>query len=505
MNYTQLLSLTIPETLLVLTAVTVLGTDLIALRDLELGFRRIIGAMIASAGCLAALAWMAVMPQHGDWMQGTLAVSSLSQLVKGALLVLTICTLALSVDADFTPHVGEYFAMILLAAVGMMLLASTEDLLLIFIALELTSLSLYVLTAFNKRNPKSAEAALKYFLFGGMATAFTLFGLSWLYGLTGSTHLREIAHALAQSGAPAASLAGGSGGALDPFLAGAMVMTMAGFGFKVAAAPFHLWAPDAYEGAPAPSAALIASGSKVASFFVFSKVLLVGFAGIEGGGPWCSQAPGWALVLGWVAAGSMVWGNLGAIVQSRVRRLLAYSAVAHAGYLLLGFLTHGSQGLAAILYHAITYGLTLAGAFGVVSIVETLAGSDRLEAFAGLHRRSPLLAFCMLVFMLSLAGIPPLAGFFGKFYIFASVLSNGGSSPGLMALVALALAMSAVSLYYYLQVLKKIYVEPASDSPTTLLPVPSQVVVVLLALAVVILGCAPGLLLQPLLRSIGSS
>lgn len=504
MSYTQLLGLTMPEVLLVLTTAAVLATDQLALRELEPGFRRLIGAMIACAGCVGALAWMIVLPQHGDWMQGTLVVSPLTQLVQGTLLILTVCVLALSVGQEFTPHVGEYFAMLLLATTGLMLLASTEDLLMIFIALELTSLSLYVLTAFNKQNPKSAEAALKYFLFGAMATAFTLFGLSWLYGLTGSTHLRDIAHALAQSGMRQTSSAAGAGGSLDPLLAGAMVLTMAGFGFKIAAVPFHLWAPDAYEGAPAPSAALIASGSKVASFFAFSKVLLVGFAGVAGTGPWCAQAPGWALVLGWVSAASMLWGNLGAIAQPSVRRLLAYSAVAHTGYLLLGFLARGGQGLAAILYHVITYGLTLVGAFGVLSIVEPLAGSNRLEAFAGLHRRSPLLAFCMLIFMLSLAGIPPLAGFFGKFYLFATVLGSGGTNPGTLVLVGLALAMSAVSLYYYLQVLKQIYVAPAPDGASGPMPILSQAVAGVLALLVIVFGCAPNLLLKPLLRSIGS-
>jgi NADH-quinone oxidoreductase subunit N len=489
-SYLGLLKLVVPETILVLTVLVVLAADLLALRGLEQRFRLLVGAMISCVGCAVAIAWMFAMPEHANLFEGMLVVNPLTQFMKAALLVLTVFTVLISADTDFTPHVGEYFALILLAAVGMMFLVSSEDILMIFISLELTSLSLYILTAFNKRNPKSAEAALKYFLFGGMAAAFTLFGLSLLYGLSGATNLGQIAAAI-------------KGPKLDPLLVLAIVMTVIGFGFKVAAVPFHLWAPDAYQGAPAPSAALIASGSKVAGFFIFAKVMMVGFEGAEGSGAWHAYVPGWVPVLAIMAAASMVLGNLAAIVQSSVRRLLAYSAIAHAGYMLLGVLPHGEQSLAALIYYVITYALATLGAFGVVSIVEGRAGDDRLVDFAGLSRRAPALSFCMLIFMLSLAGIPPLAGFFGKFYVFASALNADAANLGLLWLVAIALAMSAVSLYYYLQILKQIYVaEPgagAGELPTRVL---SQVALILLALAVVVLGCAPNLLLRPLIQAI---
>ncbi len=359
--------------------------------------------------------------------------------------------------------------------------------------MELTSLSLYILTAFNKRNPKSAEAALKYFLFGGMSAAFTLFGLSLLYGLSGATNLGQIAAAF-------------KGPKLDPLLVVAIVMTVTGFGFKVAAAPFHLWAPDAYQGAPAPSAALIASGSKVAGFFILAQVMMLGFKGVEGSGAWHDYVPGWVPVLAVMAAASMILGNLAALVQGSVRRLLAYSAVAHAGYMLLGVLPHGEQSLAALVYYVTTYGLATLGAFGVVSIVEGRAGGDRLSDFVGLSRRAPVLSFCMLIFMLSLAGIPPLAGFFGKFYVFASALSANAANLGLLWLVVIALAMSAVSLYYYLKVLKQIYIaDPEAGAGALPTPILSQTAVVLLALAVVVLGCAPDLLLGPLAAAVHSA
>jgi NADH-quinone oxidoreductase subunit N len=489
-SYLELLKLAVPETILVLTVLVVLAADLLALRGLELRFRLLVGAMISCVGCSVAIAWMIALPEYASLFEGMLVVNPLTQFVKVALLVLTIFTLLISVDTDFTPHVGEYFALILLAAVGMMFLVSSEDILMIFISLELTSLSLYILTAFNKRNPKSAEAALKYFLFGGMAAAFTLFGLSLLYGLSGATNLGQIAAAIKSP-------------KLDPLLVLAIVMTVIGFGFKVAAVPFHLWAPDAYQGAPAPSAALIASGSKVAGFFIFARVMMLGFKGAEGSGAWHGYMAGWVPVLAIMAAASMLLGNLAAIVQSSVRRLLAYSAIAHAGYMLLGVLPHGEQSLAALVYCVITYGLATLGAFGVVSIVEGRAGGDSLVDFAGLSCRAPLLSFCMLIFMLSLAGIPPLAGFFGKFYVFASALNSDAANLGLLWLVVVALAMSAVSLYYYLQVLKQIYVaEPGVGTGTLPTPVLSQVALVLLALAVVVLGCAPNLLLGPLVRAI---
>ena len=235
-------------------------------------------------------------------------------------------------------------------------------------------------------------------------------------------------------------------------------MTVIGFGFKVAAVPFHLWAPDAYQGAPTPSAAFIASGSKVASFFVFAKVMMMAFGpDAAGSGAWHAYAPGWLPVLALVAAASMLLGNFTAIAQSNVKRLLAYSAIAHGGYGLLGILANGPLGISSLVYYAVTYGLTVLGAFGVAGFVEERAGEARLSDFAGLGRREPVLSFCMMIFMLSLAGIPPLAGFFGKFYLFTAAVA-GAKNLGMLWLVIFAIAMSAVSLYYYLQVLKQIYV-----------------------------------------------
>ena len=490
MSYLELFKLALPETIVVVAALVALAVDLLTLRELETRFRFIIAGGIACAGCAAAIAIMLISPEHTNFAGGMLVVDPLTQLVKISLLALTIFTVLLSMDSDFTEHVGEYLALILLATVGMMFLVSAEDLLMIFVSLELTSLSLYILTAFNKHNAKSSEAALKYFLFGGMSAAFTLFGMSLLYGLSGATNLGLIAAAIAGKG-------------LDPLLVIAIVMTVIGFGFKVAAVPFHLWAPDTYQGAPTPSAAFIASGSKVASFFIFAKVMLLGFAGAEGNGEWHHYAAGWVPVVAVIAVVSMILGNLVAIVQSSVKRLLAYSAIAHAGYMLLGVLAHDQQAVASIVFYAVTYGLTTIGAFGVVAVVENSVGDDKLTSFAGLSRRSPIVSFCMMIFMLSLAGIPPLAGFFGKFYVFAAVVKSSPANLGLLWLVILAIAMSAVSLYYYLQVLKQIYVADVPEgAPEIQAPVISQIVLGLLAGSVILFGCAPNLLVEKLTEAI---
>lgn len=493
MTYADLLYLSVPAVLVVVTAFAVLLVDMLELRNKPLRTRMRACALLSAAGCLAAVGATLFFVQIGQRINppdGMFVVDALTLLVQQVILMLTVFTALLSVESTFTDHVGEYFLLLLLATAGMMFLVSTENVLLIFVSLELLSLCLYVMTAFNKRNLQSAEAALKYFLVGGTSAAFMLFGLSLLYGLSGSIHLQEIAARL-------------KGARLDPLLIVAIVMVLAGFGFKVAAVPFHLWAPDAYQGAPTPSAVFIASGSKVASFFVLAKVLLLGFAGAEGSGAWRKFAQGWMPILAVIAVLSMLLGNLAAIAQTSVRRLLAYSAVAHAGYALLALFAGHERAFASLLYYVFTYALTALGAFGVVSVVQERAGEDQLSVFAGLSRRAPLLAFCMMIFMLSLAGIPPLAGFFGKFYVFAVAAGAGPKSLGLLWLVIFAIAMSAVSLYYYLQVLKQIYIRPAPDGAVAL-PASklAQGAIALLALGVLVLGCAPNLLLQNLTEAI---
>jgi NADH-quinone oxidoreductase subunit N len=512
MNYLDLFRAMLPETVLEIAALLVLVVDLGFLRKAAFGTRVFVASFAGVAGCVVALWGISVQTGFGLYVGDSLvlAIGGIAAVAQVGILVLTALTLLLLIDSDFTHHVGEYVAVVLMAAAGGLVVASARDLLVIFVGLELLSLGLYILTAFAKRSSKSAEAAIKYYLFGGMSAAFLLFGFSYLYGLSGSTDLYWIQYSIGESGA-------------SPLLYVAWILIVAGLGFKVAAVPFHLWAPDTYEGAPASAAAFIASVSKVASF-----ALLLAISGnlLTPGGPISGQATvvehylrneylTWqplALVVLVVAAASMVLGNLAALAQVNVRRLLAYSAIAHAGYILLGVGVHpvysglgnpftfflSTTGPAflsanAILYYILTYGLTTIGAFGVVSVVERATGSDRLDSFLGLHKRNPVLAAVLLVLFLSLAGIPPLVGFWAKFNLFAAVL-NIGAGPVPFALVALAIAMSAVSLYYYLQVLKRAYVMPAADeSPIKTGPL-TTLVLVAIAAAVVVMGFFPSLL-----------
>jgi NADH-quinone oxidoreductase subunit N len=486
LDYLQMLRLAGPETIVTATMLLVLGADLTILRGKSIAARFHVGALLAVLGCACAAAFAFFRTEHADYPPGILLTDPQTDFVKVALLALTIFTLLISSSGKFTDHVGEYLSLILLGTIGLMFLVSARDLLMIFVSLELASLTLYILTAFNKRNEHSSEAALKYFLFGGMSAAILLFGFSLLYGLAGSTNLVDIAQHL-------------KGKPFDPLLLVALVMTVTGFGFKVAAVPFHLWAPDAYEGAPTPSAAFIASGSKVASFFILATILSVGFADTVGSAVWRGYAVGWMPVVALVGALSMVLGNLTAIVQSSVKRLLAYSAIAHAGYMLLGVLANSPAGRNALLFYVITYGLTTVGAFGVVMVVEEATGGDALKNFAGLSRRSPVLALCLLVFLLSLGGIPPLAGFIGKFFLFSAAVMADEKNLGLLWLVILAIAMSAVSFYYYLQVLKQAYVADAAEAaPPIKVPLLTLLALVVLAALVVLLGCAPDLLMHAL-------
>jgi len=482
-NYPQLLQFVAPEIIVTVTMLVVLGADLTVLRGKSLAVRFNFGALLSVLGCASAAGLAFHRHVEANLFDGILVVNQQIDFIKAAILVLTIFTLLISTSGQFTDHVGEYLSLILLGTIGLMFLVSSRDLLMIFVSLEFASLSLYILTAFNKHNEKSAEAALKYFLFGGMSAAFLLFGFSLLYGIANSTNLVEITKAVASMG-------------LDPLLIAALVMTVIGFGFKVAAVPFHLWAPDAYEGAPTPSAAFIGSGSKVASFFILAKMLALAFTGTEGSAAWHGYVTGWTPVIAIVAALSMVLGNLTAIVQSSVKRLLAYSAIAHTGYMLLGVLSNTNDSSKALMFYVITYGVTTVGAFGVVFVVEQATGSDSIASFKGLSKRAPGLALCLMIFLLSLGGIPPLAGFIGKFLLFSATVS-AADNLGLLWLVILAIAMSAVSFYYYLRVLKSAYVEDAAaDAPPIRVPLLTFLALALLALLVIWFGCAPGLLTQ---------
>ncbi len=345
---------------------------------------------------------------------------------------------------------GEYYALILFAAVGMMLMAAATDLIVIFLGLETMSMAVYVLTGIRRQNVKANEAALKYFLLGAFASGFFLYGTALVYGATGSVKLGEVAIYISTHL---------SGDQSSPMLLAGMALLIVGFGFKVAAAPFHAWAPDVYEGAPTTITAFMAVGVKAAAFAAFVRVFLLSFGALHGQ---------WEWILWIVAVVTMIVGNFTALAQDNIKRMLAYSSIAHAGYLLVAMVAGGELGGAALMYYLVAYGLMNLGAFAiVVAVGKKGAPNEEFNDYAGFGFRYPALAMMMTIFMLSLTGIPPLVGFTGKFYVFSAAVK-----AGYIWLAVIGVLNSVVSAYYYIRVVVTMYmqegekqVEPLSARP----------------------------------------
>lgn len=495
-SYAQLVWLGFAEVLLTLFGLAALGTDLAVRATRSTRQRRGIAVALGIAGCAVACGWLVMAAPDGAAPGGMLVGDAVTRWMKVLLLLLTAGALVVSLRADIGLHIGEYVAVVLFGTVGLLLVVSTENVLLLFLSLELASVSLYILTGFARRDARSMEAALKYFLFGSMAAAFLLFGFSLLYGVTGAVSFGGVGAGL--RGQPVSAL----------LLVG-LVMLLVGFGFKAAAAPFHFWAPDAYEGAPTPVAALIGAGSKVAAFFVLAKFSHLSLGAVLGSAAWGHSVLGWAPLVACVAAVSMIVGNLAALAQHQVKRILAYSAVAHAGYTLVGIVGGGSGGVAAILFYVGTYAVTALGAFAVLGWLEREAGGSEVRHLVGLSRRSPVMAASFGVFILSLAGIPPLSGFLAKFQVFLAALRTGSAETGggLVWLVALGAATTCVSFYYYLRLLKAAFVdEPVlpGEMVRGRLDPSLTVVVVVSAVVVTLTGCVPALFLTPLARALAA-
>jgi NADH-quinone oxidoreductase subunit N len=368
---------------------------------------------------------------------------------------------------------GEYYFLVLCATLGMMFMAGGIELITIFIGLETMAVSFYILAGFIKPNQRSNEAAVKYFLLGAFSLGILLYGMSLLYGLTGTTNLRTLSTLLA-------------GQERDPRLVLAVMLVVAGIGFKIAAVPFHMWAPDVYEGAPTPITAFLSVGSKAASFAMLLRIF------VEGLGPMTAD---WQLMFYVLSIVTMTIGNFAAVTQSNIKRMLAYSSIAHAGYILMGVVAAAggsSDGVTATLIYLMIYAFMQMGAFGVIVLLrrQDVAG-DELKDFSGLHFRNPYAAFAMLLFMLSLGGIPPTAGFMGKFWLFKAAID-----VKLYPLALIGVLNSAVSLYYYIRVVVFMYLKPetSGSEPTT-----SVGIALTLAAAVavtIVLGVYPELLFQ---------
>ena len=408
-----------------------------------------------------------------DVENGMVAVDAFRGLTNCLFLLSGVLTILISIGYLDRRGInrGEFYALVLFAVLGMMLMAGASDLMMIFIGLEVMSVAIYVLVGFDRMDARSSEASLKYFLLGAFTSAIFLYGIALVWGATGTSNVAGLVRLLI------------SGGQNSPMLLAGMALVLVGFAFKVAAVPFHMWTPDAYEGAPTPVTALMATGVKTAAFVSLARVFLVGFGG---------QYDVWARPVFLLAAVTMVAGNLLALTQGSIKRMLAYSSIAHAGYLLAAMLAGYAGGAAAMLFYLLVYTLMTAGAFGIV--IANARGADErvtLEDYAGLARQKPLLAGLFSIFLLSLAGFPLTAGFLGKFYILRALVQGGLSTLAVILVLA-----SLVSYFYYLRVIVVMYMRPArseDEHREAGLPGPAMAGVTAAAVLVVLLFFTAGI------------
>lgn len=370
-------------------------------------------------------------------------------------------------------HAGEYFALVLFGATGMMLMTSSTDLLMVFIGLEISSISTYIMAGFRKGQAASAESAIKYFLLGSFATAFFLYGIALTFGATGTTSIAKIATGLSDSQTPLLAIV-------------AIAMIVIGIGFKVSAAPFHVWTPDVYQGAPSPVVGFMSTAPKAAAFAVLLRILFNGYP---------VEQTKWAMLLWVIAAASMTIGNLGALLQRDVKRMLAYSSIAHAGYLLVAFTAMRQDGISAAAFYAAAYAVTNVGAFAVLTQMLGFREQavDR-DDFAGMGQKHPVLAALMTLFLISMIGIPFTAGFFAKFYVF-----TGAIHAGYVWLAIIGLLNSGVACFYYLRFIAAMYSSKetsATETATVCVRWPAALSLALAAAAVLVLGIMPSPVLK---------
>jgi NADH-quinone oxidoreductase subunit N len=439
------LAAVLPEFLMVLFAMAVMVVDMVTeSKDGSTTARgRNLLPWVALAGVLVTI--VVCLQQLGQpvaTFQGIAVADNFSHGLR--LIVLTATGLAILLSAGYIEQVnrqtGEYYALLLLAAAGMMIMGAATDLIIVFLALEIFSLALYILSGLNRQEPRSSEAGLKYFLLGAFASAFFVYGAALIYGAAGSTRYDQIAAALANGG-----------GELSLLFPG-IALLLVGFGFKVSLVPFHMWTPDVYQGAPTPVTAFMSVGTKAAAFAAFARVLVMALP---------AQQATWGGALAILAILTMTVGNLAALRQLSLKRMLAYSSIAHAGYVLVGLTAGTQQGADAALFYLFTYAFMNIGAFAVVMVLEKANENDALQnRAAGIGQRWPILALVMAVFLFSLSGVPPLAGFFGKLLVFKAAVDGGWAW-----LAVIGMLNSAIAAYYYLRITVAMYFEqPTGDS-----------------------------------------
>jgi NADH-quinone oxidoreductase subunit N len=438
----------LPEILLLVLAAVVMTVDVFLPQERKktLGIINVVGLIIILA---VAILWR----PETELALGGMIRSDLTALVfRGMFIVAAAIVSLISIDFDDLKQGGEYYALVVIAALGLGLMAAANDLIMLYVAMELTSITQYLLVGYLRDTPRSSEAGMKYFLFGAVASAVMLYGLSLLYGFTGQTNYAAVAAGLNSVDGP-------------PVLV-AIILIAVGFGFKVAAVPFHFWTPDVYEGAPTPITGYISVASKAAGFAVLVRVFNVIF-------PVPYQHSEWVNLIETLAIVTMTLGNVLAIPQRNMKRMLAYSSIAQAGYVLIGVAAASRLGVAASIFYLGVYVLTNLAAFSIVVLVSNKTGGDEIKDFAGLGRRNIYLGLLLMLALLSLAGVPPLGGFFGKFYVFQAAVG-----AGLIRLAIIGVLNAIVGLYYYLTIIKVMFVEhterPEDEEDPVILPTASR-------------------------------
>ena len=473
------LTLFIPELVLAGFALSVILLDLFIRQKGVLVIVSLIGLVVAGGFTVAMLGG-----SFPAIFNNMLAVDNFAIFFKLLFLAIAFLVILASVDyvARFERFQGEYYALILLSTLGMMLMAATADLISIYISLELTSISLYALVGFLK-DKKSTEASLKYLLLGAIASAVLLYGMALIFGFTGKTQLGEIAQVI--QAMPASTLLA------SPALVLGMVLLIAGFGFKIAAVPFQMWVPDVYEGAPTPVTAYLSVASKAAGFAIILRVFFSAFGMPE----WLSLD--WGIIFAVMAAIGMTLGNIVAIPQNNIKRMLGYSSIAQAGYLMVGLAAVGFSpatdilGRSGILFFLASYALTNMGAFIAIIAISNKLNSDLIEDYAGMGRRSPLIALALTLCLISLIGMPPAAGFMAKFYIFSAAVQHN-----LLWLVIIAVINSVISAYYYLRVVKVMWFGESASTEKVPSSGALRLALSLSCLGVLLLGIIPGYIMK---------
>jgi len=447
----------LPEILLLVLALLVLGVDL----ALPAERKRALGLWTAVGLIVILLVVLLVPPPAETAFGGVVRVDSVAQVFRVIFLLGGILVALMSMDFRPLRQDGPYYGLILFSLLGMSLMAIAEDLVMLYVAMELTGISAYVLVAYMRETPLSAEAGLKYFLFGAFSSAVMLYGFSWLYAFGGSTSYAQIAGSIRFIPFPFAVLA--------------FLLVLVGFGFKVAMVPMHFWAPDVYQGAPTPITAFLSVGSKAAGFAVILRTLRFLFPALE---------PTWVVLIVAISMVTMTLGNTFAIWQKNIKRMLAYSSIAQAGYVLIGIAAASQWGVASAAFYLIIYTMMNVAAFAVVVLISNLTGGEDIDSFAGLSRRSSFLAWSLMLALFSLGGVPPFGGFVGKLLIFAGAIQSG-----LIALTVVGVINVIVGLYYYLNVVKVVFERRSEQEQEPLeVPVPSRWVLGVTMAAIVLLG-----------------